>query len=697
MTDLNRRSALTLALAATAAAAAGNSASGQDDQAVGQRTPIEPASIEALRVYPPLGIARVGNAMEADAYVIGPEVIGGPSTLPDGTPASLVDHFRTGSGDIKRQAARFRVYAHLKDGSVVEVTAASARIEWRVAVANLKAGWYDFNQAMDLPRGLSSSAQQRNRKPSPPRGRAALDIVPKPRAIEGRDAAAVAFDDGSFWDNNNKVYLGELRTDAEGRLLFLGGRGASAPFKRGMKPTTFANNSGWHDDTSDGPVRATVTFPGAEPIEAEAGYVVVTPPNYAPGVSGLVTMDDTVREAFQRQGWIATPKTTSFTSDIWPIFDRLSGLQWVNHGLFMVHGYGSPLDAREPATIDRLRDSSTGNLDWRRRVFELFRDPTAGAGLDEPRMPQVYGDAYGEGPESPKDALTLLAVTPTQYAHLQRWLAGNVSDDWPGAPPVPPDFNAMTSAEQVTQLERAALSDCLGGPFHPGIELTWVMRLPRVWKRAYRLNVLATDQPARQNFGPTLTPAVCIGPKGPYDGVAAGALTRFMGVPWQTDEASCNSSADYTPWTFLSMPTYWGARVPDQVFAGANYDRAAALDPKHSLVQAHKHFMLRVDWLRDVRETGYEERIAKMVEDWWALGMVLPVPDPPAHLPPDTRVEQGRREDRRRDAKRDLVRAVETLTAPVTLTLRTFRPLTEQVDGAAAPLPPRRAFRQGEI
>ncbi len=94
------------------------------------------------------------------------------------------------------------------------------------------------------------------------------------------------------------------------------------------------------------------------------------------------------------------------------------------------------------------------------------------------------------------------------------------------------------------------------------------MRLPRVWKRAYRLNVLATDQPARQNFGPTLTPAVCIGPKGPYDGVAAGALTRFMGVPWQTDEASCNSSADYTPWTFLSMPTYWGARVPDQVFAG---------------------------------------------------------------------------------------------------------------------------------
>ena len=170
-----------------------------------------------------------------------------------------------------------------------------------------------------------------------------------------------------------------------------------------------------------------------------------------------------------------------------------------------------------------------------------------------------------------------------------------------------------------------------------------------------------------------------------------------MGVPWQTDEASCNSSADYSPWTFLSMPTYWGARVPDQVFAAANYDRAAALDPERSLVQAHKHLMLRVDWLRDVREAGYEERIAKMVEDWWALGMVLPVPDPPSHLPPDTRVEQGRREDRRRDAKRDLVRTVESLTVPVTPALtRSFRPLTEQLE-ATPPLPPRRAFRQGEI
>src|SRR5262245_65125753 len=98
--------------------------------------------------------------------------------------------------------------------------------------------------------------------------------------------------------------------------------------------------------------------------------------------------------------------------------------------------------------------------------------------------------------------------------------------------------------------------------------------------------------------------------------------------------------------------------------------------------------MLRVDWLRDIRETGYDARIAKMVEKWWELGMVLPVPDPPAHLPPDTRVEQGRREDRRHDAKRDLVKAVEGLMAPATVALtHSFKPLAEQLPSEPPPPP----------
>jgi hypothetical protein len=657
---------------------------------------MDPAAIDCLRVYPPIGIARVGDAEETADYVIGPEVIGAPATRPDGSVARYLADFRTADGHIRRQAARFRVYAHLKDGTVVEVTADTARIEWRVAVANLKAGWYEFNQAMDLPNGLSQDAARRNTGIQIPDGRSSLDIVPTPLTIEGRDTQGVAFNDGTFW--RKPVYLGELRTDAGGRLLFLGGRGVSSPFREGLDPLTFANNVGWHDDVADGPVRATITFPGAAPMEAEPGYVVVTPPNFAPGLLGVVTMDDAVRETFEDQGWIAPPDKTSFTRDVWPIFDRLSGLQWVNHGLFVLHGFGSPLDARDPHVIARLCDRSPENAPWREAALSLFRIAGAGGDLDAPKLPQIYGDGVDTlfGPP-PADALALLALTRTQYGHLRRWAAGEFADDWPGSVPAPPDFASLTPAEQVAHLERAGLHDCLGGPFHPGIEITWVMRLPRLWKRPYRLNVLTGDHPARQDYGPTLTPAACTGPGGPYDGVAAGALTRFLGVPWQTDGTSCNSSSDYFPSTFLSMPTFWGARVPDQVLASANYERAAALDPETSMTQIQKHMMLRVDWLRDVRDTDYYGRLKNMVGEWWQLGMVLPVANPPAHLPADTRVEQGRHPMAAGDDyKPGLVAAVEALAAePAVARARLSAAL------AALPLvprrPPRRRFRRGEV
>jgi len=652
-------------------------------------------SIRELKVYPPLGLARVGNAKDVDDYVIGTEVIGGPATKQDGTPARYVEDFRTPDFAIKRQAARFRIYAHLNDGSVVEVTADDAKIEWHVAVANLKAGWYEFNQAMDLPLGLSQNAQRRNRTVAIPGGRKGLDIVPTSRKIEGRHAEPVLFDDGVF--SNKQVTLGELRTDGQGRLLFLGGSGVSAPFRSHLRPLTFANNDGWHDDICDGPVRAVVTFANGKQMEATPGYVAVTPPNYAPGVIGLVTMDDAVRETFQNQGWVNVPSTTSFTEDVWPIFDRLTGLQWINHGLFVVHGYGSPLDARNPAVMEKLCNAEAVNESWRQAVFKLFRDPNIGGALVEPQIPQVFGDGVDElFEQNPADgAISLLSVTPTQYAHLERWARGMFTADWPGTAPVPPLFTELLPDEQVAHLERATLHDCLGGPFHPGIELTWVMRLPRLWSGAYRLNVLPGDGPARQDFGEELTPAECIGPDGPFDGVAAGALTRFMGVPWQTDGTSCNSSADYFPTTFLSMPTFWGARVPDQVLSQANYVQASLLDPHKLPLQIQKHLMSRVDWLRDVRGADYFDRIDNMVHEWAELGMVLPVESPKQHLPVEMRVEQGRHPRAAGyDPKIEFVNAIETLGQPPKVQREGF---TAQGLETTPRLPPKRTFRQGEI
>lgn len=71
-----------------------------------------------------------------------------------GTPADA-GALRDAQGAIKRQTVRFRIYAKLTSGQVRELTLDDdIEIQWRVAVANLKAGWYEFTNALDLPDGL---------------------------------------------------------------------------------------------------------------------------------------------------------------------------------------------------------------------------------------------------------------------------------------------------------------------------------------------------------------------------------------------------------------------------------------------------------------------------------------------------------------------------------------------------------------
>ena len=87
--------------------------------------------------------------------------------------------------------------------------------------------------------------------------------------------------------------------------------------------------------------------------------------------------------------------------------------------------------------------------------------------------------------------------------------------------------------------------------------------------------------------------------------------------------------------TFLSMPTFWGPRAPDQVLAEGNYLRAAAVSGTGSTGerQVFKHLMYRVDWLRDIRGIDYFDRLSHMITGWAELGMVLPIESQPASFP----------------------------------------------------------------
>src|SRR5438132_9345055 len=92
-------------------------------------------------IHPAIGVARVGNS--ADEFFYGAE-----------SPSCRVNEggrFKDARGFVKRQAARFRIYAFDDAGRALgELTAADAPITCRVHVANRKAAWYAFRNAMDL-------------------------------------------------------------------------------------------------------------------------------------------------------------------------------------------------------------------------------------------------------------------------------------------------------------------------------------------------------------------------------------------------------------------------------------------------------------------------------------------------------------------------------------------------------------------
>jgi hypothetical protein len=164
-------------------------------------------------IHPGVGIARLGNS--PGAYFIGPEA---PGELPHPEGG-----FKDSAGRIKRQAARFRVYGLDKAGAVVrEITADAGKVTWRVHLANRKAAWYQFLNAMDLGSKYAKTAARRNSTITGS-ARRQLIIDPGPRSITGRSAkgSTYRFDSGTFM--GTKVPLGELRTDDQGRLLVLGG------------------------------------------------------------------------------------------------------------------------------------------------------------------------------------------------------------------------------------------------------------------------------------------------------------------------------------------------------------------------------------------------------------------------------------------------------------------------------------------
>jgi len=531
--------------------------------------------------------------------------------------------YKDSMGALRRQAARFRIFGYDAAGEVVaELTPVNSEIEWTVHLANKKADWYQFHLALDIDEAKLPSAAVSKRRNALVKGedRKKLVINPGPRSIHGRNTSGTSyyFDSGKFFDQ--PVSLGELRTDGDGRLLVLGGFGLSQSAV-GQPPLDFANNDGWHDDVADGPVDAKVIIDGKE-IPVEGAWVVVGPPNYAPALKTVRTLYDLLYDRMVDWGLTAGAEMVSFERHIRPIFERFSGLQWVNQGFASFFGAGTPFDAA--LLLGRLADGSAGNREFRERIYAQFRNPARrGRQLGKLLWPQFYGDAL-DSLATPNDQNSdpstsvpqgLASLSGLQLSWLQKWVAGDFVNDYdPAAKPIT-SLEEVPLSEQPQMLTEAALSYCLADAFHPGCEVTWPMRIRALYSSAFRIKRRAAGDPEPE-YGEVMNPDIALSPLGPLNGAGPGDLTKWMAVPWQTDTASCLSGYSFFR-TSESLPTFWPARVPNDVLRLEDYN--ILMDRAESNANRLAAFYRRADWFRGFT-SGND--IEQMITDFHRLGIV---------------------------------------------------------------------------
>ena len=561
-------------------------------------------------IHPGVGLARMGNSKE---YFLAPQVMT-PEPQPEG-------FYHTQEGQLKREAAEFRIYGYDGAGNVVaELTPQNADIKWTVELAAMKGHWYKFRAAQDIKGAEDFRLQRRNPNYDPAK-REDLAIRPGPVSIAGTNADSGMFGaEFIYEDTKTPVQIGELRTDEVGRLIVLSGFGVSGnptglPIYDANAEDGFGNPDGWYDEACDGPVTASVTI-GGEEIPCEGAWAVIAPPNYAPEIIGWRSMLDLLEEVWQDAGWMAAPDTVSFTRDIYPLLGRLSDLQWVNQGFISFFGQGAPLDFKDEAFIKKIATvHEPGDIykQLRQELFTMFR-PISGDGVSLRSQPWIYGDAFGTLPAS--DPLNGLPLWPAAAEKMRKWVAGDFDADWGKVPAGPTSIDKVALADQPEMLDKTPLHFCLADAFHPGCELTWPMRHSSLWEKPYRVRRRAPGSP-EPDYGPHLTTEVALGPNGPLHGQSPGNLTRWMALPWQADTAMCRSGYElkYDPY----LPTFWPARVPNQVFTKANYE--IVTNPSLPAGERLQAFFDRDSWYDTLAQYGNDDMML-MVQHFAEMGVV---------------------------------------------------------------------------
>lgn len=579
---------------------------------------------------------------------------------------------RDAEGRLVRTAQRFRIFAYPFDNGSEDCSLYPAPaprelcigdsvdgsrvidIVWQVHLANKKANHYvlenpDVGDRDLLIRGYENGARPPLRNldlginpEAIPRLRS-LVIDPGPRALSAARGRSQAFDRDcaaswyepasgeirtlaqypkSFPDDHFRMYnpwgaidtLGELHTDAQGRLIVAGGYGrASAMLRPGpdgaLSPAPLdgaVDNDGWFDDCSDGPVQAWVVLEDGRRLAAHTAWVNVTDPAFAPQTQNAVSLWDDIYDSWVRQldlepklfrdGHFQRDYRPGFPDQIQPFFVAASVQRW-NTNL-------PPFAIQAHEAVGRIAASD---------------DPaeTVLAGLAFIRNPNLEQQNYQGAPFMPlslgDNGRAFLSPSLTQYFLLQQWNARSFATE---ARPI----------GEGERLDRDVLINCLGGRFSPGIDMTFIVRQPDFYRedwrsgcgpfrvRAAHLDYSAVD-PARPVLGSGWVPYA-------QSAVEPGDGSKFMSVPWHTDYNSCGTHetapnpADNTQPAQTTLYWSWPAQRPVAVYTVDDVQEGRLGAPRYSVRGPGTAS-------NDPASQGRFQRYIDFVHHWPKVGTVL--------------------------------------------------------------------------
>ena len=581
-----------------------------------------------FRVHPTVNFARFGTSED---YILSPETsaglpqdgshVTGGLPIKKGTesePISSKD-LRDQDGNLKKQAARFKIYAYEKNlntypcGEGNEVIIGTEINGWKVTdllwschLANKKAAAYNVVNNL----GINAYAKKKVPQMRNPEVHGDINsdnrlkrlmIDAGPRAISAKKSIdyqkknnkvnKVNFDRRSpaYWvnkkgeitkledypirfpiDTNDELFepsgpletLGEMFTDEKGRLLVLPSTGNAVgqydEYGVPIQMTGDLNNVGWFDSAADGPVKVTIVLQKkneqtqeieTSTEEAFGAWVVCGDPAYAPQIRNVVSVWDDVYNMFVRELELQPnlyenddykpDYIPNFAQDIKPIFIASNLQRWTANL--------PPLALRAHTAVESISEGDDPN-ETIMAGLNFIRNPNKDeTNIGMPLMPLSLGAA----------GTSFMTVTKTQYFFLEQWSKGECKQGQTSRKLGPGEL-----------LDMAALSNCLGGRYVPGIEVSYTIMEKDIyiqdWKTSgagpFRIKHYPMDYKHRKirkinkqdddkqdddklnKATPYLTSG-WIPLHKMTKGLEPGDVSKFMAIPWQTDYNSCSIHA----------------------------------------------------------------------------------------------------------------------------------------------------------